>query len=1005
MSNPPGQSTIAYRADDFAGFRHALLQPLAHETALLGWHPAPGDLALQLLEWWAYIADVLTFYNERIANESYLRTAELPANVRALVALTGYQPRPAIAAVGRVAALRTADQPGEPLVIPAAMQLASTATAGVPVQTFETSAATFPGPSDLPIELASSAALVGPSGGSVLLSGTITGLLAGDQLLLVSAAASQDEAGPSWTDVTVVSTNLEQAPGGAQNTRVVLAGLQGLAGAGVAGFRLLRPAQTAALWTQSAEVAVGATSSTEVELHLAAVVPGIGPGDLVFVDGGSLASTVGQVTGVREQFRAIPYPDVGGPPPTPPDIPIDHTIVTLATLDAAAFPPAPTGLTVVEVQRVDGSLPEPAFWVLTALQGEFESVASAEASGTLSAALWAKLTWDAVDGATGYNLYRSTTSGGQRVSPALIATLPGTATQHTDTGAPPVSGAVPNAGGAVVAFGLQDVGSLIATPRPGLTSLPATVMPTYAEYLSPPSGLHVQETPANSGLVGSAYWRVTALSPLGETVGCDEATAQLIVFRFLRRIQPYTAQLSWAPVDGAVGYRVYRATGPGGESTSPALVATIPSGATTTFLDTGQPATSGAVPATNTAVAGLLAELLAAGDLPAFVQDARGVAIPVLAGANDGVGVQLTATDATPASFSLAAPLHLLVDLVEVSRGATVRGETLGTGNGNIAGQTFALAQAPLTYLAAGAGYASTLEVAVDGILWTEVASFYGQPPDARVFVVLRSDDGSAQVRFGDGVNGSRLPTGAGVGASYRYGAGAASPPAGRLTTILSPQPNLASVQNPLAVSGGADAEQPDSIRQSGPASVLTFGRAISADDYETVAALAPGVARARAYSAWDAAQQRTLVKIYVGDDGGAKTAAAAALAGAEDPNRRVAVVLATPIPLTVSGTLLIAADRVPSDVLAAASAALADSAAGLFSAPRMGIGQTLYSSQVEAALLVDGAVAVHSLTVTAGSADVFASATAAVASADPGQGAFYTLAGAPQFAFEVANG
>ena len=1004
MSNPPGQSTIDYRADDFAGFHHALLQPLADETALLGWHPAPGDLALQLLEWWAYIADVLTFYNERIANESYLRTAELPANVRALVALTGYQPRPAIAAVGRVAALRTADQPGEPLVIPAGMQLASTATAGVPVQTFETSAATFPGPSDLPIELAPSAALVGPSGDSVLLSGTITGLLAGDQLLLVSAAASQDEAGPSWTEVTVVSTNLEQAPGGAQNTRVVLAELQGLAGAGVAGFRLLRPAQTAALWTQSAEVAVGATSSTEVELHLAAVVPGIGPGDLVFVDGGGLASTVGQVTDVREQFRAIPYPDVGGPPPTPPDIPIDHTVVTLATADAAKFPRPPTGLTAKSEQGAGGFASGSAFWVVTALQGQFESVASAEASATPVGGE-VTLTWDEVEGATGYNLYRSATSGGQRLSPALVATLPAEPTSYPDTGTAPGSGAVPNPGGAVVAFGLQDVGSLIATPTSALTSLPATVMPAYADYLSPPSGLHVQATPADSGLVGSAYWRVTALGPLGETVGCDEATAQLIVFRFLRRIQPYTAQLSWHPVDGAVGYRVYRATGPGGESTSPALVATLPSGETTTFLDTGQPAASGAVPAANTAVAGQLAELLAAGDLPAFVQDARGVAIPVLAGADDGVGVQLTATDATPASFSLAAPLQLLVDLVEVSRGATVRGEPLGTGNGNIAGQTFALAQAPLTYLAAGAGYASTLQVAVDGILWTEVASFYGQPPDARVFVVLRSDDGSAQVRFGDGVNGSRLPTGARVGASYRYGAGAASPPAGRLTTILSPQPNLASVQNPLAVSGGADAEQPDSIRQSGPASVLTFGRAISADDYETVAALAPGVARARAYSAWDAAQQRTLVKIYVGDDGGAKTAAAAALAGAEDPNRGVAVVLATPIPLTVSGTLLIAADRVPSDVLAAASAALADSAAGLFSAPRMGIGQTLYSSQVEAALLVDGAVAVHSLTVTAGSADVFASATAAVASSDPGQGAFYTLAGAPQLAFEVANG
>ena len=37
--------------------------------------PAPGDLGLQVLEWWAYLGDILTFYNERIANEGYLRTA------------------------------------------------------------------------------------------------------------------------------------------------------------------------------------------------------------------------------------------------------------------------------------------------------------------------------------------------------------------------------------------------------------------------------------------------------------------------------------------------------------------------------------------------------------------------------------------------------------------------------------------------------------------------------------------------------------------------------------------------------------------------------------------------------------------------------------------------------------------------------------------------------------------------------------------------------------------
>jgi uncharacterized phage protein gp47/JayE len=246
-------------------------------------------------------------------------------------------------------------------------------------------------------------------------------------------------------------------------------------------------------------------------------------------------------------------------------------------------------------------------------------------------------------------------------------------------------------------------------------------------------------------------------------------------------------------------------------------------------------------------------------------------------------------------------------------------------------------------------------------------------------------------VRFGDGLNGARLPTGGRVVASYRYGAGAAAPPAGRLTTILKPQPNLAAVHNPVAVWGGADAEQPGDVRRNAPESVLTFGRAISADDYETVAALAPGVTRARSYWTWDATSQRSLVKVYVGDDAGAATSARSALAGADDPNRPVAVVQAIPIPVSVACTLLIASDRVAADVIAAAGVALGDPATGLFGPASMAIGQPLYTSQVEAALLVDGVDAVRGLSIRAAGGEIFSSEP--VGRADPGEGSFYVLA------------
>ena len=106
ISNPPGRDAIAYRVGDYLSFRHALLLPRAGETELAAWRPgAQGDLAVQMLEWWAYVSDVLTFYSERIANEDYLRTAILPESVHRLIRLLGYRPRPGIGAKAVVAAL------------------------------------------------------------------------------------------------------------------------------------------------------------------------------------------------------------------------------------------------------------------------------------------------------------------------------------------------------------------------------------------------------------------------------------------------------------------------------------------------------------------------------------------------------------------------------------------------------------------------------------------------------------------------------------------------------------------------------------------------------------------------------------------------------------------------------------------------------------------------------------------------------------------------------------
>ena len=130
-----------------------------------------------------------------------------------------------------------------------------------------------------------------------------------------------------------------------------------------------------------------------------------------------------------------------------------------------------------------------------------------------------------------------------------------------------------------------------------------------------------------------------------------------------------------------------------------------------------------------------------------------------------------------------------------------------------------------------------------------------------------------------------------------------------------------------MAVSGGADPQAADGVRADAPASVSTFGRAISATDYEVAAAQAPGVNRVAASWTFDGTAQRTLVTVYVGDDPAAAAAAAAALAGAEDPNRPVSVIAANPIELGLSCTLVVAAGRQVPAVVAAATAAVCDPA------------------------------------------------------------------------------
>jgi predicted phage baseplate assembly protein len=252
----------------------------------------------------------------------------------------------------------------------------------------------------------------------------------------------------------------------------------------------------------------------------------------------------------------------------------------------------------------------------------------------------------------------------------------------------------------------------------------------------------------------------------------------------------------------------------------------------------------------------------------------------------------------------------------------------------------------------------------VDELEWKEATSFYGQAADARIFVTREDDAQKTHVQFGDGVQGARLPSGIdNVKATYRFGSGAEAPDAGSLTVIAHPLPGLKSIRNPVAVGGGADPDPVQQIRRYAPRSVLTFGRAVSGDDYETIAAQAPGVARARAYFSFDPASQRTIARIYVGDNSAARDAAITALSGAVDPNRPFTVTQAAPIPVQLSLSVVVDPARQPETVEAAVSVALLDPDNGLFGANVVRIGKSFFASEIyQACLCVPGVLAVHAL-------------------------------------------
>lgn len=128
--NRPGLPRIAYRIGRYDDFVEAMIRRIDAAPELVAWtHRDPDDPGIALIQGAAIVGDILSFYQEHYANESFLRTAAWRESIAELVRLTGYRLAPGL---GGRATLAFEARGRSPVVIregfPVKLELADVAT-------------------------------------------------------------------------------------------------------------------------------------------------------------------------------------------------------------------------------------------------------------------------------------------------------------------------------------------------------------------------------------------------------------------------------------------------------------------------------------------------------------------------------------------------------------------------------------------------------------------------------------------------------------------------------------------------------------------------------------------------------------------------------------------------------------------------------------------------------------------------------------------------------------
>ena len=135
---------------------------------------------------------------------------------------------------------------------------------------------------------------------------------------------------------------------------------------------------------------------------------------------------------------------------------------------------------------------------------------------------------------------------------------------------------------------------------------------------------------------------------------------------------------------------------------------------------------------------------------------------------------------------------------------------------------------------------------------WTPLYDLLGSGPNDQNFVVETEADGTSYLRFGDDQYGLRPEPDSVFTASYRVGNGVqGNIGADSIVHILTDNPAIVSVRNPLAARGGGEPEGIEDVRQRAPWAFRIQERAVTQEDYAEVAQRDLAIRRAAASFRW----------------------------------------------------------------------------------------------------------------------------------------------------------